>query len=348
MSAQGDGPFGLESVSADNAERRLIVSIYTSTQRRYYLVDRSNRSHTLLGEGIEPDLALAMVPVKPVTITSRDGLELHSYLTLPRGVEPKRLPMVLLVHGGPWMRTTWGDPMRSEDMALAQFLANRGYAVLQVDFRGSTGYGRRFLAAGIGEFAEKMQDDLLDAVRWAVDGGIADASCIAVMGWSYGGYAALVGLTMTPETFACGVSVGGPTNLATLIESFPPYWTVDLSMWHDYVGEPANPEDREEMARRSPLTHAQRLQRPVLIVQGAKDVRVGIDQAERMVDALRRAGKPVEYLRIEDMGHAMGWWAHRLAVLRRTEEFLHGCIGGRASRFDPFDAVAWVWTRVSR
>lgn len=347
LSAQGDGPFGLEIVSADNAERRLIVSIYTSAQRRYYLVDRSNRSHTLLGEGIEPDLALAMVPVKPVTIASRDGLELHSYLTLPRGVEPKRLPMVLLVHGGPWMRTTWSDPTRSEDMALAQFLANRGYAVLQVDFRGSTGYGRSFLTAAIGEFAGKMQDDLLDAVRWAVDRGIADQSRVAVMGWSYGGYAALVGLTMTPEVFACGVSLGGPTDLATLIESFPPYWTVDLSMWHDYVGEPGNPEDREEMTRRSPLTHAQAMQRPVLIVHGAKDVRVRIDQAERMVDALRRAGKPVEYLAIEDMGHGMGWWVHRLAVMRRTEDFLQRCIGGRASRFDPFDAVAWVWTRIA-
>jgi dipeptidyl aminopeptidase/acylaminoacyl peptidase len=153
---------------------------------------------------------------------------------------------------------------------------------------------------------------------------------------------------MTPETFACGVSLGGPTDLATLIESFPPYWRVDLSRWHDFVGEPDNAEDREEMARRSPLTHAQQLQRPVLIVHGAKDVRVRIDQAERMVDALRRAGKPVEYLAIADMGHATGWWAHRLAVLRRTEDFLHRCVGGRASRFDPFDAVAWVWTRVSR
>ena len=348
LQAQGGRPYGLEIISADNTEQRLIVSTYTSTQRRYYLVDRPARSHVLLAQAVAEDLAEALASTQPIAYTSRDGLTLRGYLTLPRGAEPKRLPMVLLVHGGPWMRTTWSDPKRTEESSNAQFLANRGYAVLQVDFRGSTGYGRNFLNAGIGEFAGRMQDDLLDAVRWAVDRGLADPSRVAIMGWSYGGYAALAGLTMTPEAFACGISLGGPTDLASLIESVPPYWTVDLSMWHDFVGQPGNAEDREAMTRKSPLTHARQLRQPVLIVQGAKDVRVRVDQAERMVAALRRAGKPVEYLMIEDMGHAMGWWVHRLAMLRRTEDFLHRCIGGRASRFDPFDAVAWVWTRISR
>ena len=348
LKAQGRDPFGLEIVSTDDAEKRLVVLIYTSVQQRYYLVDRPSRSYTLLAQSVAENLAKSLVPMQAITIASRDGLQLHGYLTLPRGVERKNLPMVLFVHGGPWMRTNWGNPLRSEDAIYAQFLANRGYAVLQVDFRGSTGYGRRFLAAGIGEFAGKMHDDLLDAARWAVESGTADPARIAIMGWSYGGYAALVGLTMTPEAFACGVSINGPTDLASLIESFPPYWTVDLSMWHDYVGNPAIPEDREAMTLKSPLTHAQRLQRPVLIVQGATDVRVRVDQAERMVDALRRAGKPVEYLLIADMGHGLGYWVHRLAVLRRTEAFLHLCIGGRASRFDPFDVVAWAWTRIQR
>ncbi len=347
VKAQGYRPFGLEIVSTDESENRMVVSVYTDAQRSYYLVDRSSGSYALLAQSVAQDLAQALVPIQPVAFASRDGLLLHGYLTLPRGVEPKRLPMVLIVHGGPWLHTSWGDPMRSEHAADAQFLANRGYAVLQVDFRGSTGYGHSFLTAAIGEFAGKMQDDLLDAVRWAVDRGIADPARVAVMGWSYGGYAALVGLTTTPEVFACGVSLGGPTDLASLVEAFPPYWTVDLSTWHDYVGNPANPEDRKEMTLKSPLSHAQMLQRPVLIVHGAKDVRVRIEQAERMVDALRRAGKPVEYLAIEDMGHGMGWWVHRLAVMRRTEDFLQRCIGGRASRFDPFDAVSWVWTRVS-
>jgi len=246
------------------------------------------------------------------------------------------------------MHTSWGDPVSSEDASYAQFLANRGYAVLQVDFRGSTGYGRAFEYAGIGELAGRMQDDLVDAVRWAVDGGIADPARVAIMGWSYGGYAALVGLAMTPETFACGVSLAGPTDLASLIESFPPYWTVDLSKWHDYVGDPAIREDREQMTLKSPLHNAQAIQRPVLIVHGARDVRVRIDQAERMVQALERAGKPVEYLRVPEMGHFMGYWAHRLAVLRKTEDFLQRCLGGRASRFDWFDVVAWIWTRINR
>jgi len=141
--------------------------------------------------------------------------------------------------------------------------------------------------------------------------------------------------------------LSGPTDLASLIESFPPYWS-DLSRWHDFVGDPSVPEDRAEMTLRSPLHYAQKAERPVLLVHGGKDVRVRIDQSERMVEALRRAGKPVEYLGIPDMGHDSGWWVHRLAVLRRTENFLQRCLGGRASRFDPFEAVAWVWTRVSK
>ncbi len=348
LKAQGPGPYGVEFVTSDDAEQRLIVAIYTSTQRRHFLVDRRSRTHTLLTEAVSADVAQALAPMQPVAITSRDGLTLNGYLTLPRGVEPKRLPMVLLVHGGPWMRNGWSDPAGSEDVARAQFLANRGYAVLQVDFRGSTGYGRRFVKAGMGEFAGGMHDDLLDAVRWAVDGGIADPSRVGIMGYSYGGYAALVGLTLTPDVFACGVSLGGPTDLATLIESFPPYWAADLSMWHDYVGDPRDPHDREQMMRKSPLAHAGELRKPVLIIHGAQDVRVRIDQAQRMVDALRQAGKPVEYLPIADMGHGMGWWVHRLAILRQTEDFFQRCLGGRASRFDPFDAIAWAWSRISR
>ena len=341
LKAQGSEPFGLEIVSADAAERRMVISIYTSTAQRYYLVDRPHRTYTLLAGELADDAAQSLMPMRPVTIASRDGLQLHGYLTLPSGAPPKRLPMVLLVHGGPWLRSHWGQ---SE---YAQFLANRGYAVLEVNFRGSIGYGRHFLAAGMGEFAGKMQEDLLDSVQWAVDRGIADPAHVAIMGWSYGGYASLVGLTMSPDTFACGISVGGPTDLASLIESFPEYWAVDLSMWHNFVGYPTIPRDRAVMTRKSPLSHAQNLQRPVLIVHGAQDVRVRIDQAERMVDAFRRAGKPVEYLKIEDMGHSVGWWVHRLAVLRATEVFLHRCLGGRASRFDPFDAIAWVWRRIS-
>jgi len=348
LKAQPSGNFTLGITGNDNAEKRLVVTIGSDVQRRTYLVDRQARTHVLLAEAVPPDLAAALAPMRPVIIPSRDGLRLHAYLTLPRGVEAKRLPMVLHVHGGPWQRTAWGDPVSSEDAGYAQFLASRGYAVLQVDFRGSSGYGRSFSDAGMGEFAGRMHEDLLDAVRWAVDGGVADPARVAIMGWSYGGYAALVALSMTPDVFACGISIAGPTDLASLIESFPPYWTLDLSHWHDFVGDPAIAADREEMNQKSPLHHVHKVRKPVLIVHGVRDVRVRVDQSDRMVAALRRAGKPVEYVRIPDMGHNLGWWAHRIAVLGRTEAFLRTCLGGRASRFDWFGAVAWVWTRISR
>ncbi|HTP97528.1 MAG TPA: S9 family peptidase, partial [Burkholderiales bacterium] len=346
LKARGDAPFGLELVGADESERRLIVTLYDSTQRRTYLVDRERHDAVLLADGVEADLARVFVPTQPVTIASRDGMKLHGLLTLPRGVAPQRLPMVLLVHGGPWRHAAWTDPFGSLEATYAQFLANRGYAVLQVNYRGSTGYGLDFLTAGIGEFAGKMQDDLIDAVRWAIGRGTADPARVAIMGWSYGGYAALVGMTQTPDTFACGVSLNGPTDLASLIESFPPYWTVDLSMWHDYVGDPAVAEDRELMRVKSPLSHARQAHGPVLIMQGDRDVRVRPDQAARMVQALRSAGRPVEFVTIHEMGHSSGWWVHQLEILRTTEGFLQRCLGGRASRFDPYDAVAWVWSRL--
>lgn len=348
LDAQGKEPYGLEIASIDAAEKRLVVAIYTSTRRDYYLVDREARTHVLLARAIDEDMTRALVATRPVSFESRDGLRLHGYLSLPGGVDARRLPMVLLVHGGPWLRTSWGDPVTSEDAVYVQFLANRGYAVLQVDYRGSYGYGRSFANAGMGEFAGRMQEDLLDAVDWAVKGGIADPQRVAIMGWSYGGYAALVGLTATPQTFACVVSINGPTDLPSLIESFPPYWRVDLSRWHDYVGDPSIPEDRAQMREKSPLHHAHKAARPALIVHGAVDVRVRVDQSDRMVEALKRAGKPVEYLRIADMGHGLGYWVHKLAVLRRTEQFLQRCLGGRASRFDSFEAVAWAWTTAKR
>jgi len=348
LAEQGDAPFQIDIASADAREERMIVVVQTTTSRRHYLVDRPQRRHTLLSEAISAELRAAAVPPQPVVVPASDGLELHGYLTLPRGVAPERLPLVLLVHGGPWQRSAWGDPQSSDDMVLMQFLANRGYAVLEIDFRGSAGYGRKLKYAAVGEFAGRMQEDLHDAVRWAVGRGIADPDRVALLGWSYGGYATLVGLTMTPQAFACGIAINAPTDLAPLIESFPAYWQVDLSLWHDFVGNPAVAADREEMVRRSPLTHAAQLERPLLLIHGARDVRVRIEQAERMIAALRSAGRAAEYLRIEDMGHSPGWWLHRLKVLRATERFLHGCLGGRASRVDPWDPIAWTWERVRR
>jgi dipeptidyl aminopeptidase/acylaminoacyl peptidase len=348
LAEQGTTPFTLRILSTDAKEERMIVVVRSTSSRRYFLFDRARRTHTLLSEVVPASLQRALVPIEPVVLAASDGMELRGYLALPQGVAPKNLPLVLLVHGGPWQRSAWGDPLSSDDAMLMQFLANRGYAVLEIDFRGSTGYGQRLLYAAVGEFAGRMQEDLHDAARWAIDRGIADAGRVALFGWSYGGYATMTGLTRTPQEFACGVSLNGPTDLAPLIEAFPAYWQVDLSMWHDFVGNPKVAEDRADMTRKSPLTHAARMERPLLLIHGAKDVRVQVDQAERMVAALRAANRPVEYLRIEDMGHTAGWWVHRMKVLRATERFLHGCMGGRASRLDPWDPVAWTWERVKR
>jgi len=217
-----------------------------------------------------------------------------------------------------------------------------------VDFRGSSGYGKAFQKAGVGEFGRRMRDDLVDAVEWAVRERYARRDKVAVMGFSYGGYAALNAMADTPRTFACGISIAGPTDLATLIEAFPPYWKVDLSLWHDYVGNPAVPADRAEMTRRSPLHQVGAFERPVLLIHGQQDVRVRIDQAERMASALRSAGKHVSLVLVPDMGHSPGWWAHQYRILRETERFLAPCLGGPGRSFEWTDPLVAAWTRLSR
>lgn len=343
----GGRPFRLDWISSDRRERRLLLGIGTDTSYETWFIDRDRGSIESLGSEVPETLKQSLVPMRAITVPSRDGLSLRGFLTLPRGAAPKRLPTVVLAHGGPWASTPWADPLRSDDALRAQFLANRGYAVLQVDFRGSTGYGRAFFNAGMGEFGRAMQNDLDDALAWAVREGISDPERAAIMGISYGGYAALMGLTATPRTWACGVAINPPTDLASLIESFPPHWTVDLSTWHDFVGNPANADDRAAMTRQSPLTHAQRLERPVLIITGGRDVRVRPDQSERMVAALRAAGKPVRHRVIAEMGHSPGYWAHHLTVLRETEAHLRACLGGRANRIEAFELLAGAWTRAS-
>jgi dipeptidyl aminopeptidase/acylaminoacyl peptidase len=331
--------FGFDIVSMDPAEQRLVVVVFTHANRRYYLVDRARKQNAVLGESRTADFRDAMVVPEAVEISARDGMQIPAYLLRPRGSAGKRLPMVVLVHGGPWQRVTWSDPDHNEDLLRAQFLANRGYAVLAVNFRGSTGYGRSFMTAAVGEFGAKMQDDLIDGVRWAIDAGVADSQRIAVMGHSYGGYATLMALAQNPHAFACGIDIAGPTDLARLIETFPSYWELELGHWYGYVGDPAVPADRSRMEKVSPVNWADKIERPLLIIQGEKDVRVPAEQSVHMVDRLRRAGKSVEYVAVGDMGHSTGYWAHHLLVLRRSEEFLAGCLGGRGARFD---ALEWI------
>ena len=338
-------PYGLEVESGDRTDRRLIVRAYSATQNEAWLVDRERRSAESLGRGVPPTLEESLVPMRAVTFPARDGLVLKGFLTMPRSGPRGNLPLVLMVHGGPWLRSVWIDPMRSEESARVQFLANRGYAVLQVDFRGSSGYGRTFQKAGMGELGKRMQDDLIDAVEWATKNSIADPSRIAIMGHSYGGYAALSAMAAYPHIFACGISIAGPTDLASMIESFPPYWTVDLSNWHDFLGNPKVPADREEMNRRSPISNVASIERPVLIIHGDRDVRVHVDQSRRMKNALAAAGKPVQFIAIAQMGHTPSWWAHQYQVLRHTERFLGTCLGGQARLHEWPDPLikAWMW-----
>jgi dipeptidyl aminopeptidase/acylaminoacyl peptidase len=236
--------------------------------------------------------------------------------------------MVLQVHGGPWARDRYGLNERN------QFLANRGYAVLQVNYRGSTGYGKRFQQAALREFAGKMHDDLIDGVNWAVAQGVADKQNVCISGGSYGGYATLVGLTFTPDVFACGVDVVGMSNLVTLIKNVPAYWKHGMPYWYKYVGNPDKPEDKKDMESRSPLFKVNAVKKPLMIVQGANDPRVTQLESDQMVKALRDSGKEVEYLLFKDEGHGIRKWTNNLTYHRKMEDFLAKHLGGRSAGFD--------------
>jgi dipeptidyl aminopeptidase/acylaminoacyl peptidase len=330
------GPAGIFVSSIDDAQQKLTVVVNSDREIAFYLYDRNSGEATLLGKGASHEYADALATMKPVSFKARDGLTLSGYLTLPRTAR-RPLPMVLLVHGGPFYRDIWRYNRR------VQFLANRGYVVLQVNYRGSSGYGRSFMEAGIGEFGGKMHEDLVDAVDWAVDQKIADPKRVAIMGRSFGGYATLVGLTRTPETFACGVDIVGPADLEALSKNFPDYWKPFMHRWNRFNGDPANPEDLKRMRERSPLYHAEKVKRPVLIIHGANDVRVKQDQSDRMVAALRAAGKPVEYVVIRGEGHRIIHWKNRLKVSRKVEDFLADCLGGRSSGFDYYQLGSWAF-----
>ncbi len=308
-------------ISRDRQWKRWVVS-YASDQvpETYYLYDRPTRKLTKLFCA-HPELGLyKLAKMKPVTIRSRDGLDLVSYLTLPVGVPAKKLPLVLLVHDRAWSRNTWGYD------AQAQWLANRGYAVLQVNFRGSRGFGKTFLDAGNREWGGKMQDDLIDGVNWAVKNGYADPKKVAIMGRCYGGYAALVGAAFTPDVFCCAVSEAAPSNLITLLRSIPPSYELLRKTFEMRVGELA---DESFLAARSPLFRADKIKVPVLIAQGALDQRVHPQESEQLVSAIRKAGNKVEYLLFRDEGHTLVRPDNRVRYAAAVEKFLATHLGGR-------------------
>jgi dipeptidyl aminopeptidase/acylaminoacyl peptidase len=311
--------------SRDHADRIWIVAFTADDgPAAFFAYDRSAKQGRFLFYS-KPDLTTyTLAPMEPFELAARDGLTLHGYLTYPPGLERRNLPVVLDVHGGPHARDTWGyDPE-------AQWLANRGYACLQINFRGSTGYGKRFLNAGDKEWGGKMHDDLVDAVRWAIDAGIADPKRVAIYGASYGGYAALVGATFTPDLFRCAVDVVGPSNLITMIETIPPYWATFLAIEHRRVG---NPETEAEFLKsRSPLFFVDRIKAPILIAQGANDPRVKKSESEQIVDAMKRKGIPYEYLLFPDEGHGFAKPENRLRFYAAAERFLAKHLGGR---FEP-------------
>ena len=333
-------PKALHVLSMDDSEKKMTLRVDDDANSKFYLFDRDTNTKTLIGIAPNSHHSDQLSSPKPITLQSRDGEPLHGYLTLPKGASVQKLPMVLLVHGGPWGRDMWSNGMGTE-----QFLANRGYAVLQINYRGSTGYGRQFTEAGIGELGGngKMHTDLIDGVQWAISQGIADPDKIAIMGGSFGGYATLVGLTFTPAVFACGVDLVGPSNLAELLENAPEYWKPFMSKWHRYLGDPTIPEQRKKMLEQSPVSHADAVRSPLLIVQGANDPRVKQNQSDQMVRALRQAGKQVDYLLLSDEGHGTRNWQNRLKEFRRTEDFLAGCLGGSSSGFDLFELAAWMF-----
>jgi dipeptidyl aminopeptidase/acylaminoacyl peptidase len=309
-------------------DRHWIVSASAAESPASYYLYRRDRGDISELFSTHPELkAYPLARMQSEVIRSRDGLELPSYYTLPAtaGSRPRApLPMVLLVHGGPWARDEYGfNPTH-------QWLANRGYAVLSVNFRASTGFGKAFVNAGDGEWGRKMHDDLLDAVAWAVKAGIADPQRIAIMGGSYGGYATLVGLAFTPQVFCCGVDIVGPSNLETLLATVPPYWAAFFETLARRVGDPRTEAGCRLLKARSPLSAAGAIARPLLIGQGANDPRVKQAESDQIIAAMRAKGLPVTYVLYPEEGHGFAEPANRVAFYAIAEAFLAAHLGGQA------------------
>jgi dipeptidyl aminopeptidase/acylaminoacyl peptidase len=339
LSAALSGSLSIVATTSDMS-KWIVHEDATEKSGAYYIYDRESKSVTSMLVQ-RPGLAdYRLAPMQALDLESRDGLTLVSYLTLPIGSDAdgdgrpeEAQPMVLWVHGGPWARDSFGYN------AVHQWLANRGYAVLSVNYRGSTGFGKAFTRGSVGEWAGKMHDDLIDAVQWAVDQGVAIEDEVAIGGGSYGGYATLVGLTFTPDVFACGVDIVGPSNLVTLLESFPAYWKPFLkgTFFMD-LGDPANEDDREFMMDRSPLSRVDSIRAPLLVGQGQNDPRVTKLEADQIVEAMSSNELPVTYVNFPDEGHGFARPENRLAFFSVMEGFLEGCLGGKSEPVnDAFD-----------
>jgi len=327
-----DGDFQVVSRTLDDATWFVAYDV-DNGPLCYYRYDREAKKAEFLFNDRDDLEEAPLVRMHPVVIKSRDGLDLVSYLSLPAGADAnddgrpdEPLPMVLWVHGGPWGRDEWGLD------STHQWLTNRGYAVLSVNFRGSTGFGKAFVNAGNQEWARKMHDDLLDAVDWAGEEGVADRARVAIGGGSYGGYATLVGVTMTPDVFACGVDLVGPSNLITLLENVPEYWIPILPLLTSRIGEPTTEDGQALLTERSPLTYVDQIAKPLLIGQGANDPRVTQQESDQIVKAMQERDIPVTYVLYSDEGHGFARPENSMSFWAVTEAFLAEHLGGR---FEP-------------
>jgi dipeptidyl aminopeptidase/acylaminoacyl peptidase len=321
--------------TADRGLQRMIVRPMTVRGEREYLFDRPTGELTLLRDvRTRGDVGEAMVPVEPIQFQSRDGLTIRGFLLRPRGGEGRRVPLVVAIHGGPWLRDFWQPSEPNNGFGGSQLLANRGYAVLHVNYRGSTGYGGQFMYAGVRELAGKTQNDIEDGVRWAIANGIADPERIGAIGDSFGGFSVLSQMTRSPDLYACGVGIVGIADWQRWMDAKPPYWRNQMHWWTLFLGAGDDPADRKRLREESPLSRIENIRVPLLVIHGSNDVRVARQDSDEVVARLRALDRPVEYLLFEDEGHSIRKWHNRLKMWREIEDFYAGCLGGRSSGFD--------------
>lgn len=310
--------------SMDKSQNLLIISVYSDTDPgEVYLFDHAKQALTFQYRPRPKLDPKNLAPMEPITYKSSDGLEIPAYVTYPKGKTREDLPLMVIPHGGPWARDYWGYNR------YAQFWANRGYAVLQMNFRGSTGYGKKFLDAGNGEWGQLMQDDITWGVKYLVDQGIVDPGRVGIYGGSYGGYATLAGVTFTPALYKAAVALVAPSNLNTLLASIPPYWESFRKVMYQRMADPSTPEGKALLESQSPLNHVDKIQTPLMIVQGANDPRVKKAEADQIVVAMREKGIPVEYICASDEGHGFARPVNNMAHLAAAEKFVAKQLGGR-------------------
>ncbi len=321
------GQYELGLTSTNKAEDKFMVRTYSDkTRGAYYLYNDADDNLEKIHE-LSPWLAEGeMAAMKPVEYKSRDGLTIHGYLTLPVGVKSENLPIVIHPHGGPWHRDRWGFNPE------VQFLANRGYAVLQMNFRGSTGYGKEFWQKSFKQWGRTMQDDITDGAKWVIEQGIADKDKVAIYGGSYGGYAVLAGLAYTPDLYCCGIDYVGVSNMFTFMKTIPPYWQPMLEMMYEMVGDPV--KDSLMLAEVSPALHADKIEAPLFIAQGANDPRVNKNESDQMVEALKERGIDVEYMVKENEGHGFRNEENRFDFYRAMMKFLKKHTTGDTKTYD--------------